>query len=312
MSPAPKPPSKQKVQATAPIVSTVEPPAPGGWQLKTSFGFMSADGTPSGRLVRLADVLRWIEDTQSVPRAAAVKVFFEAMPPEIMQWLYWVQPSDYAKPVPPEYGFGFKSAEQIEQAKAVARQNALQKEWESQSRSFEPGWRFQGATMNGGQISLSEPQPTEPGFPALFRVLERWWKQTKFLKTSTVDILDDPHNSLRLITTLSILLDKAVEIWGYGRVLAVVESSMETFDDLAKYRKANPTAKWNPKQREILANYAKANNHIVGIKKKIGAALGTDDTPVSRTTIDKRIQEHYEAKKEKALRETNPYMRLAK
>lgn len=209
----PKPPAKAKVQTIAPMVMpTVE--LPGEWHPNTAFGFMACDKSTAGRLVRLADVLRWIESTQSIPRMEALQVLCTAMPPEIMQWLHWIKANDYSKPVPVNFGFGYQSAEQIARDNAQARQEAIDRDWENRQRTWD-GFR-PGLAVTGGRRILTDQEPTEPGLPALLKALNRSWSTTEFNRSATVDILDDPRRSS--LTQLAITLEKAAEIWGYGRV----------------------------------------------------------------------------------------------
>ena len=101
----PTPPAKLakfKVTPIAPVAADISPPE--DWNIRHPQGFyMAADDTPAGRLVLLADVLRWLEKSRSLPRKVALSAFCEAMPPEIMQWLYRVVADDYAKPLPVDF-----------------------------------------------------------------------------------------------------------------------------------------------------------------------------------------------------------------
>ena len=50
-------------QAEGPIVPPTE------WQQNTALGYMGFDATTAGRLVRLADVVRWFESAKALPRS---------------------------------------------------------------------------------------------------------------------------------------------------------------------------------------------------------------------------------------------------
>lgn len=284
-----KPPAKTRVQAIHPTLTTTE--TPGDWRLNTSFGHMACDKTPAGRLVRLADVLRWIESTQLVPRVEALQVFCEAIPPDIMQWLYWIQPGDYAKPVPLDHGFGYKSAERIKKDEAAATQAAIQREWQHIGRYSDgfasPGRFFQS---NGGQVTASPIIPTEPGLPALLKALNRSWSTLKFNRAATVDILDEPR--IPQLTPLAITLEKAAALWGYGHVLTPVASTPETFAELVAFRKANTGTPWVQDQREILRREVAARVGQTGIRKEIAAALG-----ISVSFVGGLLAKKYESKR---------------
>ena len=272
------------------MVPTTSPP---GWQLDTAFGYMSCDNTPAGRLVRLADVLRWIQDSQSLPRVAALNVFLDAMSPEVMEWLYWVQPGNYAKPVPAEYGFGFQTAKQIEEENAAATRAAIYRGLRNEREFLGGTLRVQGFSVSNGKIT-TKSTPCDPGLPAILRVLRKVWSEKKFLRSSTVDILDDPHNALRLITPLSILLDKAALVWGYGRVLTPIASTPDTFAELATFRttKANKGTPWFQYQREIVRREVAARVGQPGIRKEIAAALD-----ISVSFVGHLLANKYESKR---------------
>ena len=108
----PKPPAKPRAQAIAHMAEPTARP-PGEWQLKTNFGFMETDGTPPKQLVRLADILTWLESSMSIPRDEALNRLCDAMPQEIMESLYFVKPGTRAKPVPLDHMFGYKTEAQI-------------------------------------------------------------------------------------------------------------------------------------------------------------------------------------------------------
>lgn len=277
---------KAEARAVAPLAPQTEPP--GSWQLNTAFGYMACDKSPAGRLVRLADVLRWIESTQSIPRVEALDVLCEAMPPEIMQGLHWVQPGNYSKPVPVDYGFGYKSATQIKKDVAQANHAAIQRALKTNQNTW-GGFRSEFC-FQSGRIAYKPPEPTEPGLPALLKALNRSWSSLKFNRAATVDILDDPRVSS--LTQLAITLEKAAEIWGYGRVLATVDSTPQTFSELVTFRKANPGSPWFQNQRDILKTEVKSRTGQYGARAGIAAEFGFS---VSR--VGDLINEKFESKR---------------
>lgn len=264
--------AKTKVQAIKPAPQAIEPPD--GWELHSRFGYMRCDPTQTGPLVRLADVLHWIEKSRSLPRVAALAVLCDAMPPEVMQWLYWVQPSDYAKPVPVDWMCGYKTAAQIKAKGEAERresiQAGLQREFENQRNGwFQSPWRFEGV---GRQNTLSQPEPTEPGLPALLKFLRHWWAHPKFNNRSTCDILDDPR--MKGLIDLAIRLDKAAALWGYGQILRAIDSEPSTFAELVALRKAKPGSQWTAAQRQILKFEVDKRINQPGHRKDIAEALG--------------------------------------
>ena len=118
-----------------PNEKNTEPPE--GWQVQTSFGFMGFDATPAGRLVRLADVLRWLrQHPAQIPHANALKALCDAIPDDVMQWLYRVGGENYAKPVPSGELFGYQTQVQIDAEAARARQEAMRRNREAADRSW--------------------------------------------------------------------------------------------------------------------------------------------------------------------------------
>lgn len=192
----------------------VEPPQ--GWEPRSLFGFMAFGVGPASRLVRLADVLRWLEQSGSLPRKAAVEALCKAMPEDVMTWLYALRLNDYAEPVPPDSTFGFKTAAQIEAKKAAHRQEVSQRELERER----DGWWGRGHLFNeAGKIRTTWPEPTEAGLPALLKRIRQTWAYAVRNRAATCDVLDDPRS---VLTALAVPLDKAHAAWGYGQVVAPV------------------------------------------------------------------------------------------
>ena len=212
MTPKPAPKTtKPKAQPTAhdPVIEV--PPA---WKLETEFGFMQAAGSPPVDLVRLATVLRWIETTQKIPRLHALTTLCDAMPEDIMNWLFWVQPGDYAKPVPVDCLFFEKS-----RLSDSPRFNESEHEyWISE---------LYGGPRFGEVFSFRKHiNPTEPGLTALKQVINTNWKPSG--KKRVIEILDDPKG--KYLTPLSISLIKAAEIWGYGVIAESKPESQEKIE----------------------------------------------------------------------------------
>jgi hypothetical protein len=253
---------------------------PDGWALHSPFGFMGIDATPAGRLVRLADVLHWLEKSRSLPRVAALAVLCEAMPREVVSWLYWVRPSDYAKPVPVDWMWGYMTAAQIE-AKRQADEWAGMRSVMARERKFDR-WGESPSRwhIEGGKISFATPQPTEPGKPALLKILRKWWVHPKYKKLSTCDILDDP--AMTNLVNLAIQLDKAAALWGYGEILKAVDSEPSTFVELVALRKAKPRLQWTDTARKIVKAEVDHRFNQPGHRKAIAEALDLSPTRIGQ------------------------------
>lgn len=231
-----------KVQAIRPVQLDIEPAE--GWQQKTKFGFMGYDSTPAGRLVRLADVLRWLgEHPRPLPYPEALEALCNAMPTDVMQWLYKVQGEGghKAEPVPPDCGFEYQTAEQIKEKRANAIQGMLQQKFEEERGDRDGAvWR-----VGTGKITIAPPQPTEPpepGRPALLRRIKAAWASEMTRDLPTIDHLK------KEINYLAIPFDKAAQHWGWG-VLAQAEAEdsvspsskeVELADLLEAYEKRDP------------------------------------------------------------------------
>lgn len=201
--------------------------SPEDWQPKTAFGFMGYDSTPGGRLVRLADVLRWLgEHPHPLPYAVVLEEFCAAMPGDVMRWLYQVKPSGgYATPVPLDCMFGYQTVTEIEAAKVKASQDRMQRDFEAERRGrFGIGWRFES-----GKLTSTPPQPVEPGLPALMRQIKACWTREKFKDSPTID---HPKTA---INYLAIPFDKAAQHWGWGRAPDVVVEPPEGWTAISKY-----------------------------------------------------------------------------
>jgi hypothetical protein len=205
---------KSKGKASKQAQQAINPPD--GWALQSPFGYMRVDATPAGLLVRLADVLHWLEKTNSLPRVAALEEMCKVMPPDVVTWLYWVQPTDYAKPVPLGYMWGYRTAEQIDVERKADINARIQRAWQREHELARNG--MFGATSwfksVGKPTAIAPPEPTEPGLPALVKILGKYWKLSRRTRHSTCDILDDP--TMASLVNLAIPLDRAAAIWGYG------------------------------------------------------------------------------------------------
>lgn len=74
----------------------LQPPA--SWCLKSKFGYMACDGEPEGLLVRLDDVVAWIEEAKKVPPKKAHEMVEEAIGTLTNADLFNLSEDDYASP----------------------------------------------------------------------------------------------------------------------------------------------------------------------------------------------------------------------
>lgn len=82
----------------------LQPPA--SWCLKSTFGYMACNGDPGGLLVRLYDVMTWIEEAENVPPKKAHSMVEEAIGTLANDDLLNLRPDDYASPFDGSEHFG--------------------------------------------------------------------------------------------------------------------------------------------------------------------------------------------------------------
>lgn len=187
-----------------------EPPE--GWTVRGPFGFMEFDsGAADGRLARLGDVLRWLEEVRELPRSRALDVLISGLPEGAMACMYGLKSGAYAQPLPVDYMFGFHTPPQHEEAKRVHSNNAWSglgsTEWRSEfPRRIEP---YQG------------PPVSEPGLPVLRLLLSCWKEEKRWVPAERewVNTTDLKRGNWQA-NYLAVPLSKASEWWGYGRVVA--------------------------------------------------------------------------------------------
>jgi hypothetical protein len=192
-----------------PITPTPEPPP--GWVLNSPAGYMAADKTPGGRLLLLSDVFVWLKESKQVPHSEVMRLFCDAMPAKIMHGLYWVQPGEYAKPVPADFCFGYQTAAQIVQDDAAAKSRAIQAARKNNERSWD-GFRPGLCLPSVGYVK-SKATPTEPGLPALRRALSSWWvphSNGTYTYPGAFRGIVNMH-----LQCLAVSFGNAAEIWGY-------------------------------------------------------------------------------------------------
>lgn len=264
-------PTKPAVQSLKPATQAME--LPESWQQKSAFGFLGFDLTPAGRLVRLADVLRWLGDHPNpLPHPMALTALCDAMPPDAMQWLYELDRNGgYAIPVPTDYMFGYQTAAQIDAANVDAAS------WEHEAKKGDR-WLGGRTRFEAGKLTTTPATPTEPGLPALLRYIKAMWANEGFK--------DEPmkNRKKKSPSYLAIPLEKAAEHWGWGCGAQVVtlhtvpQSAMlpTTWAELVRYRKENPGHSWTQDMRRILCAEEKRRNEAghSGVRKSMADELG--------------------------------------
>ena len=92
------------VAAIAPAAALIEPPE--GWTHQSPLGMLRFDASPSGRLVRLADLVLWLMKTNELPCGVAVEQVCEALQADgAADWLYLLDSAGYATLLSPNHSF---------------------------------------------------------------------------------------------------------------------------------------------------------------------------------------------------------------
>lgn len=190
-----------------------------GWVLHSAWGYMGRDATPGGRLLRLADLVRWLMEAKSLPRTEALDLVCKAITPELMPFIYAIDKNGgFAEQVPSNCGFGYVTPQKAEEIKQQARQIASERVWQSLSQSA-GGFVTQTTGVRVIQKSGGKSdQPVAPGAVALVKRMKAYWSIPKLGRQSTCESLDDPKSRIERV---AILMTKAHELWGYGRRQAV-------------------------------------------------------------------------------------------
>ena len=280
MTPKPAPKTtKPKAQPTAhdPVIEV-----PPDRQLETVFGFMQAAGSPPVDLVRLATVLRWIETTKKIPRLPALTALCDAMPEDIINWLFWVKKNDYADKVPIDAYVYYMTDSHKENEE---RRRFMAKWCELYPHNHVIGER-ESADIRSKVIPVDTTP--EPCFEALVNTINRVWE---FIEE---DVPMERYLAGQIyqgnVSCLSIPLSKAAEIWGYGKMINVVESTPVNFVELVKYRKENEGAAWIDSHIEILRSESVIRQGRPSYRKKLADELGISTARIGQLLHQNRAK----------------------
>jgi hypothetical protein len=162
---------------------------PEDWNPRSSFGFMGYDSSDAGRLVRLADVLRWrMKNPRPDSHASALAAVC------------------YATQVSPDDLFGYRTQAQIDAETAQARQVAIRK---AALYHIKNGFAL---SETGNMPVHRKSVPSNPGRPALLRHIGEAWSVELWKGQPAVD------HAKTLASYLAVPLDKAALHWGFGQV----------------------------------------------------------------------------------------------
>lgn len=295
------------LEASHAVRDSIEPED--GWALHSTWGYMGRDDTSTGRLLRLADLVRWLMNTKSLPRAEALELVCRAITPEVMPFIYLVSnKGERAELVSPDSGFGYMTPQKAEVSKQRAQQLASERVWRSERQRAAGGFVMQTTSVRITQAGGGKPaQLVAPGAIALVKRMKACWASPKLGRQSTCDSLDDPKSRIERV---AILMTKAHELWGYGRLaqpqaapevdahpaplhlvqaVSGADRPIKTYADLKAFRLANPGAKWLDDMKVIMAKEKESRDAKPGAKR-VAQAMA-DDLKVSRKFVDDKVRE---------------------
>lgn len=264
-TPASPAPSNVHALKAAPAPFKVQPPD--DWVLEGQFGHMAFEAGEGGRLVRLADVLRWLESSREIPRDDALQVLCSGMPAGVMGWLYWVQHGTRAKPVPADHLFGYRTPQQVaarkDELRISERKKASEASWGVVNNSGYRANIFNDPTPQRSPQKVSNRLPSEPGQPALLKYLQYCWTASIPNKIPLTDGLDNPN--FRDATPLAIRLDKAHALWGYGVV--TVQAALEAAEAPRMPSRIKGSAWSDEEHARLLAAYEETTGQTEQAKR---------------------------------------------
>lgn len=235
------------------------------WAAHSAAGyFMRADGTDAGRLVRLADVLRWLMHRKEMPLNDAVSAIcsvLEAAQPAPA--LFFVDKTAHAKPIPASECFGLHTEATWRLAEAKWRQETLQRELDSSERGAWRSTRFFDDGMSRSRPA--KPAIVTPGLPAAVHRVRSAWTNCRDIEGR----LDDRRLHA---TCFAVSLIDAARLWGYGAASQAESGGRVWTDD---------------KKRDLLAAHTKLKaGGEPAPTQKLAEQYG-----VGETTIKTRLRE---------------------
>ena len=271
--------------------------------LQTSAGLhMRADATDAGRLVRLADVVLWLIESEGMPRIPAVRRLADELEAARFEpALFLVQAGDYAKQAEgAAAAFGYRTF-QSWAAEAIAQEIFADMRRDPWRFNLESGLslrlpdskaiaRVAEARAAQGELPRNPQHPADlvnAGVPALLRLLRTCWTWGRWPGV-TSDAEAFTHRRLPG-RAVAVRLTDAARIWGYGAdwlpdAGAVSGTKVATLDDLRAALKSHPTSKPWPDEWVVLlraefsvrGGWVRRADGSRGPNSKVAEQLGKD------------------------------------
>lgn len=199
------------------------------WRLNSAGFHMRVDATEAGRLVRLADVVRWVMVSDELPLMPAVEAVCTTLKSQSpTPELFFARELYLPAPLPADEAFGYFTADGLANIRRVLEGVAERGEACSlRLAAYAPSCMLidgaplvtDAATARKAIRYLAEINPVEPGLPAALRYIREHWTADGlfgYLTQRTVtsaSVLDD--KTLR-VAGLSLRFDAVRAIWGWG------------------------------------------------------------------------------------------------
>ncbi len=214
-------------EALAPQLPRIEPPKGSGWQLHSPYGAQRFKDGPDGRLVRLADVVRWLTQDRETSFANAVRAVCAPLEGDAPPLLYRLDPVEDAAPesdASPWLKFltGYDDLHTLPPRLANARAAA---------RDVKAAW-----LMMPRELSRLV---NDPSYPAQYDET----KESPFEFSERPDRTGGPKD-------LAVPFAVAHALWGWGSVKADENEApaspfpLANWPALVAYRKANAGSDW--------------------------------------------------------------------
>ena len=180
-------------EALAPQMPHIEPPEGSGWQLHSPYGAQRFKDGPDGRLVRLADVVRWLMGFRETSFANAVRAVCAPLEGDTPPLLYRLDRVDDAAPEDGDHGW-FKYFPDCEDLQSLPTQLANAR---VAARDMKAWW-----LMPPHELSRLA---NDPSYPAEYDET----KESPFEYSERTDRAGGPKN-------LAVSFAAAHALWGWG------------------------------------------------------------------------------------------------
>lgn len=248
----------------------VEPPEGSGWQPNSAYGSQLFKEGPDGRLVRFADVVRWLRDERSLPLAVAVERVCAELEGSNPPVVYRLDRTQWAAPEN-QVSAWFRFATSGDEPDLMAMPPHAAHAWLA-ARDMRASWLMEPHVLE----RLVNPPGDSVDYSAT--------RESPFEFSERMDRTGGPK-------TLAVPFAIAHALWGWGTVVEEAQVSpfpLAAWSALVAYRKANTGSDWGLGNQiavartelgRLLHDGASKSNALTAMAKEVG--LG------SRQAMDK-------------------------